>query len=589
MPRDSTTQRKRPSDGQSAGRPAGPRPRDAARGPVTLPYAAVFTQTMPPIGVLREHWYWIVLAILLPVTALAFLPAFTADFVRWDDPDYVMFNKLIQTWGGLKELWNPNSDKIQQYYPLVFSSYLLEYMLGAHDAAGKPTATVYHVTNVILHLLNTGLVLLLARKLGASRGVAAFVAAVFALHPAQVASVVWIAERKNTLSGLFYVLSILAWLRFRRTTSWFSYAACLLAFLAGMLSKTQILTLPITLLLLELWKRPTPADSRAAPAPGGFRPRALIGIFALLVPMLIVGGLAAKTTTRVEKMNGPSRDPSSISTPQQRPFVVATAAWHYVSTFLAPVDLAIVYPRWKVPGAGGLGSNPKWLLAPLGWMVVAGLVLWQWGRIDGMVKWGVAQFFLIVSPALGVIPYNYQQYSFVADHFLYLATIGGALAVGRAVERGVDAATRSDEAGAGKLRGIVAAVAVLLFVAAAAKTNIESTYWRENEVFWRRAIVKNGDCFPAFYNLGNHYARQQPPEWKEAAECYKESHRVQPENGKAFENYARAIAVTRGPAEAINLCDQKLGDPKTSPKVRMVAQAIKEMMQGKRPLAPGWR
>lgn len=561
----------------------------------------------PPVPVLNDKVLWSAIFFLFALSAAAFFTAFDSDFVRWDDPDYIILNKQLKLGfkDGLLEFWNPVSKNIQQYYPFIFSSYWFEYhYLGAHDAEGNPTARVFHVTNFILHLINIALVMWLARKLGASRWLAIFVAAVFAVHPAQVASVLWVSERKNTMSGLFYCLALLAYMRHRRTENWWYYGLFLLAFLAGMLSKTQILGLPIAVFLLDAWQQYARRIKR----------RSMLLVMLTMLPLLLVGGVATKITTTVERRNGPSSNPASISTTEQRPLVVTAAAWHYVRTFLLPTNLAIVYERWKVPGFAELAARPLWLLAPLGWVVVLCLVAWQWRSIDPMIAWGVAQFFLIVGPALGIIPFNYQQYSFVADHFLYLATIGGALAVGRLIELwfGADTAPAAAMAGSASVappaatpdraaatdpsstpesprRMVATGICSVLLLAAVVKSHIESRYWKENEVFWKRAIAKNYDCFPGNYNLGNHYLRQNPQQWDKARECYLRAHEIKPDNGRAFTNYLRAVLESQGPQAVINVAVKKLADPATHAKIRPFAeQAIREARDtlARKPVAP---
>ena len=206
-----------------------------------------------------DRRFWIVGREHRSAIAISFSPAFNASYVCWDDPHYLSFNwsvrvphavsdapdSLLTRAAGLKEIWNPRSNRIQQYYPLVFTSYWVEHQLWGLNPLG------YHAVNLALHAINATLVLLLLGRLGASFWIAAAGAAVFALHPVQVASVAWVTERKNTLSGIFYLLAFLLYLRHRRTGGWGAYAGCLATFIGALLSKTQVMTLPISLLLAE--------------------------------------------------------------------------------------------------------------------------------------------------------------------------------------------------------------------------------------------------------------------------------------------------------------------------------------------------
>ena len=195
----------------------------------------------------------IVVAALLAVTVVAYLPAIHGDFV-WDDNDYVSANPTLRSAEGLRSIWlNPAATV--QYYPLVFTSFWLEYRLWGLAPEG------YHVTNLALHLAAAIVlwrVLLLLSFPGAW-----LVAAIFAVHPVHVESVAWITERKNVLSGVFYFSAMLAYLHFaldapdpaghgRRRRH---YAAACTLFLLALLSKTVTASLPASLLLLIAWKR----------------------------------------------------------------------------------------------------------------------------------------------------------------------------------------------------------------------------------------------------------------------------------------------------------------------------------------------
>lgn len=517
-------------------------------------------------------------AILLCAAAVvAFYPTFSSDFVTWDDPDYVTKNALLRDTDGLKHIWNPRSDKNQQFYPLVFTSYWLEYHLAEWAAAGDSATSglirallgldaavttqpataparrlstgdpwtpgldpgIYHRTNLILHLVNIVLVLALLRRFGAPTWVAAVAAGLFALHPAQVASVLWVAERKNTLSGLFYMIAFLLYLRHRRTGGWGAYAACLLAFVAALLSKTQMLTLPISLFLIDWVLQSSHRIRRAT-----WR-----GIAARLAPMLVIGMTFAQITTRVERSKGPSKNPAAqISTVEQRPFIAANAAWFYAGTFLAPVNLAIIYPKWNVAL-----DNPIWWAGLLAWPVAIGLACWHWRRIGGLTLWGMAHFIIILTPALGLIPFNYQQYSYVADHFLYLAIIGGGLAAALTVHR-----LMGEGPTATPRRAAATVVAALGLTLLAWMSHRESRHWRDTETFWTRAIARNDSCFPAFYNLGNYYTRQRPPQWDKAVELYRRASETQPNNRTAFQRYLDGLNSLRRDDDLIAACTRKI-------------------------------
>ena len=176
------------------------------------------------------------------VTLLVYIPAMQGGFI-WDDDRYVTENPTLKSVEGLTQTWlKPSANP--QYYPLVFTSFWLEYRLWG------PNPTGYHVFNVLLHALNALLLWLLLNQLQVPG--AWFAAMFFALHPVQVESVAWVSERKNVLSGLFYFGSAVCLFRFfgidgeaeDQTKKWFWYVLGFVLFLAALLSKTVTSSLP---------------------------------------------------------------------------------------------------------------------------------------------------------------------------------------------------------------------------------------------------------------------------------------------------------------------------------------------------------
>ncbi len=175
-----------------------------------------------------------------------------ADFI-WDDDFYVTRNAALHSWRGLEAIWfKPQISS--QYYPLVFTSFWMEYHLWGLKPLG------YHLVNILLHAADAILLWVVLRRLQVKG--AWWAAAIFALHPVMVESVAWITERKNVLSTLFYLLAVLAYLRFRPLTNeetapalkWRFYPWVLVLFLCALLSKTVTCTLPAALTLLVWWK-----------------------------------------------------------------------------------------------------------------------------------------------------------------------------------------------------------------------------------------------------------------------------------------------------------------------------------------------
>jgi hypothetical protein len=313
-----------------------------------------------------------------------------------------------------------------QYYPLVHTSFWLEYHLWQLDPFG------YHLVNVLLQAVNAILLWRVLEKLQV-RG-AWLAAAIFAIHPVHVESVAWISERKNLLCGAFYLSSLLAYLRFRplgtvprgsaerqagetpaplrnqpvenRLGRWYWLALAL--FVGAMLSKTVACTLPVTILVVTWWKR------------GSIKQRDL----GLVTPFLAVGAALGFVTVWVEIYRTGASGAGWSFTSFDRVLIAGRALWFYAAKLLWPENLTFIYPRWTIDA----GDWRQWMF-PLGAALVA-LALWAMHRRIGRGPIAAAAFFIItLGPALGFFNVYPMRYTFVADHYQYLASIGLIVAV----------------------------------------------------------------------------------------------------------------------------------------------------------------
>ncbi len=470
--------------------------------------------------------FWAALVVLLALTALTFHPVLRAGFLSWDDRAYVTGNPLLRMPGGLVKLWNPYEPTRDQYYPLLFTSYWLEYRVWQDDGTG------YHAVNLGLHLANVVLVALLAESLGASMLVSLGVAGVFALHPMQVASVAWIAERKNVLSGFFYLCGFLLYLRHRRTGRTGSYVLALVAFLGALLSKTQTVTLPASLLLVEC----------LLPGMARLRRIDISGVATRLVPLFLLGLAAVLVTARVEHAN---LDWTRIPSLVERPVIAANAVWFYLGKFLLPIDLSPIYPRWDLRGLG---------LLPLAGLLVWPAALWAVlryrQRLGALWLWGSGHFLISLSPILGLIPFGLQIHTFVADHFVYLALVGSGLAAVCSLDMLArwTFGERSDRA--------VMAIGLLIAGLLAVQTHRQTSYWQNDEVFWQRVITYNPDTVPGHQTLGFLYRGQG--RWKEALPHFRRASELRPELPKLFRDYVSAVRRVEGAQAAVEACNAKL-------------------------------
>ena len=326
------------------------------------------------------------------LTGVCYLPAMLWGGLIWDDHIWSQ-SRAVREWSGLSTIWSwpPRIEREAHYWPLTYTTFWLEHKIWGLAPAG------YHVVNVLLHLLNSLLVWRLLLRLAVPGAWVA--AAVFAAHPLHVESVAWIIERKDVLSGLFYLTTVLVWLRFLEQPRPWRYGLALLLFAAGLLSKSIVVTLPVALLIVGWWK-----DGR---------------ITARDLQRLAPFFLTALLITAVDLYSFGSRQGPLDYSLLERMLIASRALWFYAGKLAWPTDLAVIYPRWDI----SLGDAWAWLY--LAGATALAATLWFLRRRVGRGPLAGALFFAVtLSPALGFVNFGYMKYSFVADRFQYLAGIG---------------------------------------------------------------------------------------------------------------------------------------------------------------------
>jgi tetratricopeptide (TPR) repeat protein len=452
---------------------------------------------------------------LTVLVLIAYLPAYGAGFI-WDDDYYVLENTTLQSLQGLKHIWL-DLFATPQYYPLVHTSFWLEYRLAG------PSPHLYHFTNVALHAANA--VLLWRIMLHLRIPGPWLIAAVFALHPVQVESVAWITERKNLLSGFFYLWSALLYLRFSRqadeeASPWRMYGASFLLYVAALLSKSVAASLPAALLLV-LWYR---------------RGAILRRDWATLLPMLLLGIVSGLLTVWLEREHVLAKGPEWDLSFLERFLVAGRALWFYASTLVWPRDLAFIYPRWVID------KGAWWqYLFPLAAMAVVGALFTLRKRLGRGPLTAVLFFAGTLFPALGFFNFYPMRYSFVANHFQYLACIGLiALAVAVLVRRWQRAQWQTP-VGAVAAGTVLAVLLVLTGWNALAYVDLES--------LWRDTLEKNPRAWMAHHNLGIELDRQGRHE--EARQHYQATVDLRPSHFRAHHKLGRSLAREGKLEEAI--------------------------------------
>ena len=415
---------------------------------------------------------------ILPILALGvlvvvcYLPAILWGGFVWDDKIFVNAEPVREV-SGLWQIWfSPIDISIEgegHYWPLVYTTFWLEHKLWGFAPTG------YHIVNVLLHLANTLLVWHLLRRLAVPG--AWVVAAVFAVHPLHVESVAWIIERKDVLSGLFYLAAVLAWMRFVEQPSRGRYMCSLALYAAGLLSKSIVITLPVALLIWHWWKQ----NRVTSTALLRLVPFCVVGL------VITIGDLAF-----YRYLEALSFDYSLT----ERILIAARALWFYAGKLLWPSELAVIYPLWDIRVADPLAWG--YLIAA----VTLALALWCFRQRIGRGPLSGALFFVVtLSPVLGFVDHGYMQFAFVADRFQYLAGIGVMAVVIGSATYGV---RHMSDLWQKVALGSTAMALVVLGVLSWQQTSI----YRDNETFYRHIIALNPQARDAHLNLSRALYRQ---------------------------------------------------------------------------------
>jgi Flp pilus assembly protein TadD len=447
-------------------------------------------------------------SLIILLVVLAYLPALHNGFI-WDDDSYVTENPTLHDLDGLRRIWF-EVGAVPQYYPVVHTTFWLEYHLWGLNPFG------YHLINVLLH---AAVAILLWRVLRCLQIRGAWLAAIiFALHPIEAESVSWITERKNVLSAVFYFTAALAYFRFvawagtegQSRHRWYWYLGALALFLAALLSKTVTCSLPAALLLTCWWKKGRVQWGDTLP----------------LLPFFVLGAGLGLLTAGMEKYHVGAQGADWSFTFADRCLIAGRALWFYAGKLVWPTQLTFIYPRWEIDPAVWW----QWLfpLAAIG--VVGGL--WLARRPMGKGPLVAVLFFAgTLGPALGFINVYPMRYSFVADHFQYLAGIGLITLCA---------------AGLARLPRVFPAALVVLL---GALTWQQTGIYRNLEILWRDTLAKNPDCWLANNNLGIYLYHEG--RLAEAIEHYHKAIQTNPDRCDAYYELGVALAAEGRLDEAI--------------------------------------
>lgn len=487
----------------------------------------------------RISWFYVLIsASLLLVTVSLYWPVLQHDFVHFDDTRYVLENRALQH--GIDQTvieWAFTTDRMGTWHPLTWLSHAADWSLYGASAGG------HHLTSLLLHAFNALLLFGVLRRMTGSLWASAFVAFVFAAHPLNVASVAWVASRKGVLSTTFWLLTMWTYVGYAKRGGVGRYLLVVLAFALGLMSKPMLVSLPIVLLLLDVWPLGRMGwDGRA---------RAEARLVAEKIPLFLMAAAVSAIVFLVRRAG----DPVAWA---DRWAQVPGGYLLYLQRIFWPAGLATPYPPSEAPSAGQTVLAASVLLA------VTALVI-HGRRTRPFLAVGWAWFIVTLAPVIGFVQIGAHP---MADRWTYVPMIGVLIMVAWGVP-----SLLPKERFARAALGTAGAVAVVALLVA---TRAQIGYWQNTETLFRRAIAVTDDNRTARYNLAWYLARNDRPD--EAVEYYRQAIEISPEHFPSHHNLALLLIEEGRTDEAVEpLCEAiRL----TGPEDEAIRERLTEHLKG---------
>jgi Flp pilus assembly protein TadD len=438
--------------------------------------------------------------VLIAATAAAYAPVGHFGFLTWDDPQYVYANAHVAqglTWQGA--WWALTATEAANWHPLTWLSHMLDVQIYGMDAGPQ------HVTNLLIHILNSLLLFGVLYRMTGAWGRSTFAAGLFALHPLHVESVAWIAERKDVLSALFWMLTMWAYVTYARRPGWRRYWPVLVFFTLGLMTKPMLVTLPFVLLLLDFW------------------PLQRVKQWRLVwekAPLFALAAISSAVTVLVQQHGGAIQALEKV--PWSFRLANAPAAYlAYAGKMLWPARLAAFYP---------IGTSAPVVQAIFGALFLGGATFFaiRAGRRHGYVLAGWLWYVGTLIPVIGLVQVGNQS---MADRYSYVPLTGLFIVIAWG--------TPELLAHWQHARVALPAAAACVLLACAALDRAQLSYWTDSGVLWQRAVDMTDDNYIARNNLGSVLLERGKA--AEAVAQFGEALRLRPNYAEARDNLATAL------------------------------------------------
>jgi len=491
------------------------------------------------IAFLKRRRHWLTVGVCTCLTVLAWVvfgQTLRHDFINYDDPRYVYENTKITAGLSISGIaWAFSHIHSMNWHPLTTISHMLDCQLYGSKAGG------HHFTNVLVHAVATILLFLALRQMTDAIWRSAFVAAVFAIHPLRVESVAWIAERKDVLSGVFFMLTLLAYVHYVRAPSLARYLAVATACLFGLMSKPMLVTLPFVLLLLDYWPLnrigavPCGHGSTVRPSPDSLQRRRYsaattwLKLFVEKIPLLGFAAVSSVVTLFAQK--------GAVGFTEQLPLIprmnnAAVSYVLYIWQMFWPVKLAVFYPHPE-------NRIATWeIVLALGTLAAITALAFSLRKTRPYFITGWLWYLGMLVPVIGMVQVGWQGR---ADRYTYLPQIGLYVVITWAI---------ADFTRAWRYqREVLTAGAAIVIAALAWCAWVQTSYWRDSETLFRHALAVTTNNDVADNNLGIVYLQQGKLE--EAVSLLQAAVDLRPDNSPAHENLAKAFLQKGNVADAL--------------------------------------
>jgi protein O-mannosyl-transferase len=478
----------------------------------------------------ENPWVLVAVCILLfASTLLAFRPAMEkdVDFVNLDDNRYIYENDHVRQGLTPESIsWAFTSLEYDNWHPLTWLSHMLDRQIFGPDSLQHPRG--YHVTNVLIHAINVLVLFLALRWMTSALWPSLLVAVLFGIHPLRAESVAWLSERKDVLSGLFFLLTLWAYAAYARSSrSWVRYCLVIVCYIAGLMSKPMLVTLPVLLLLLDYWPLGRLRVHRAEIAPGKSQGPSTARILLEKAPLVMLA--AASSVVTVLAQRGAMIVIDTITLRMRLENALVSYA-KYIGELFCSVKLAPLYP---FPEHGIPWTHVALAAAILA--TITGLVVllrtWRWLAV------GWLWYLVALLPVVGLVQVGVQA---MADRYTYIPHIGLYIMLAWSAEELT--------ANLPARRWIWALAMAALIPVSVQVTAAQTETWKNSETLWRSALKANPEIALAENNLG--FIVQSQGQLDEAFRHYQHAVEIRPRYVEAHINLGNMYMVKRQPEEA---------------------------------------